>query len=324
MSLVMDGNQVRGITAYNMSSGEVAGIQSKVVILATAGHQGIWSGSANGAGLGSSLAASAGISLNGLANNPTHPLTVRGTDLNISIDVLGSGGRVRKSSGEDVESSEVGEDDCILDLRSIDSAAHAWFTNTRSQIKDRTGLDISRDVVPISRSIAATTGGAPVDDHGRVTIEDGSKWATGLYAAGRSAHNGMHGEGLLAGNLLLDDLVGGRNAGAHAGAWAAEAKFAGSNLVEEACEAAKARIEALQNGTGSSVGQVAATLSSIMASCRNGSRDEASLKAAAASLAALKSTGIKVTDSSMVMNTELSAALEVEGMISIAEQIASS
>jgi succinate dehydrogenase/fumarate reductase flavoprotein subunit len=61
-----------------------------------------------------------------------------------------------------------------------------------------------------------------------------------------------------------------------------------------------------------------------MASCRNGSRDEASLKAAAASLATLKATGIKVTDSSMVMNTELSAALEVEGMISIAEQIASS
>jgi succinate dehydrogenase/fumarate reductase flavoprotein subunit len=134
----------------------------------------------------------------------------------------------------------------------------------------------------------------------------------------------MHGEGLLAGNILLDDLVGGRNAGAHAGAWAAEAKFAGSNLVEESSEAAKARIEALQNSTGSSVGQVAATLSSIMASCGNGSRDEASLKAAAASLATLKSTGIKVTDSSMVMNTELSAALEVEGMISIAEQIASS
>ena len=324
MSLVMDGNQVRGITAYDMSAGEVVGIQSKAVILATAGHQGIWSGSANGAGLGSSLAASAGISLSGLANNPTHPLTVRGTDLNISIDVLGSGGRVRKSSGEDVDSSEVGEDNCILDLRSMDSAAHVWFANTRSRIKDRTGLDISREVVPISSTIAVTTGGAPVDDHGRVTIEDGSKWATGLYAAGRSAHNGMHGEGLLAGNLLLDDLVGGRNAGAHAGAWVAEANFAGSKLVEDASSAAKARIEALQNGAGSSVGQVAATLSSIMDSCSNGSRDEASLKAAAASLADLKSTGIKVTDSSMVMNTELSAALEIQDMISLAEQIARS
>ncbi len=134
----------------------------------------------------------------------------------------------------------------------------------------------------------------------------------------------MHGEGLLAGNLLLDDLVGGRNAGAHAGAWVAEANFAGSKLVEDASSAAKARIEALQNGAGSSVGQVAATLSSIMDSCSNGSRDEASLKAAAASLADLKSTGIKVTDSSMVMNTELSAALEIQDMISLAEQIARS
>ncbi len=324
MSLVMDGNQIRGLTAYDQSTGEVIGIQAKAVVLATDGHQGIWSGAANGAGLGAALAASAGIALSGMASTPSHPLTVRGTDLNISLDVLGAGGRVRKSSGEDVDPSEVGEDDCILDLRNLDSDANAWFANTRSQIKDRTGFDISRDVVPISSSIAATTGGAPVDEHGRVTIGDGSKWATGLYAAGRSANNGMHGAGLLSGNLLLDDLVGGAAAGAHAGEWAANASFGGSSHVEQATEAGQARVEALRSDEGASVGQTAATLSSIMASCTNGSRDEASLKAAAASLADLKSAGIKLTDSSKVMNTELATALQVEGMIALAEQIANS
>lgn len=324
MSLVMDGDQVRGITAYDQATGQVIGIQAKAIILATEGHQGIWSSPANGSGLGSTLAAAAGISLSGLANNPTHPLTVRGTDLNISLDVIGSGGRVRKSSGEDVDPSEVGADDCILDLRTLDSEAIPWFANTRSQIKDRTGLDISRDVVPIASSIAATTGGAPVDEHGRVTIADGSKWATGLYAAGRSAHNGMHGAGLLAGNLLLDDLVGGDAAGSHAGAWTAEASFGGSAHIKAATEESQARVENLRNGEGSSVGQTGATLSSIMASCANGSRDEASLKAAAASLANLKSSGIKVTDSSSVMNTELATALKIEGMIALAEQIVES
>ena len=103
-----------------------------------------------------------------------------------------------------------------------------------TRIKDRTGLDISRDVIPITTSIATTTGGAPVDEHGRVTFSKGKKWATGLYAAGRSAHNGMHGEGMLAGNLILDDLVGGGKAGSHAGTWAKEASFGGSNLVEKA------------------------------------------------------------------------------------------
>ncbi len=324
MSLVMDNDQIRGLTAYDKSTGGVVGIQTKAVILATDGHQGIWSSPANGAGLGSSLAGSAGIALTGLASTPSHPLTVRGTDLHLSLDVIGAGGRIRKSSGEDVDSSEVGADDCILDLRNLDSDATAWFANTRSRIKDRTGLDISRDVVPITTSIAATTGGAPVDEHGRVTISDGKKWATGLYAAGRSAHNGMHGEGLLAGNLLLDDLVGGAAAGAHAGAWATDSSFGGSAQILAATEESEARIEALRSDEGASVGQTAATLASIMASSANGSRDEASLKAAAASLSELKSKGIKVTDPSSLMNTELATALQVEGMIVLAEQIANS
>ena len=116
MSLVMDGKQVRGLTAYDSNSGQVIGIQAKAVVLATTGHQGVWSSPSDGEGLGSALIAEAGLSLTGMANNPTHPLTVRGTDLNITLDVLGSGGRVRKSNGEDVDPSEVGEDDCILDL----------------------------------------------------------------------------------------------------------------------------------------------------------------------------------------------------------------
>lgn len=61
-----------------------------------------------------------------------------------------------------------------------------------------------------------------------------------------------------------------------------------------------------------------------MSSCVNGSRDENSLATAASSLAELKSAGIKITDSSSVMNTELSTALKLEGMISVAEQISKS
>ena len=324
MSLVMDGKQVRGLTAYDSNSGQVIGIQAKAVVLATTGHQGVWSSPSAGAGLGSALIAGAGLSLTGMANNPTHPLTVRGTDLKITLDVLGSGGRVRKSNGEDVDPSEVGEDDCILDLRGLESDAQAWFSNTRNRVKDRTGLDISREVIPITTSIATTTGGAPVDEHGRVTFSKGKKWATGLYAAGRSAHNGMHGEGMLPGNQMLDDLVGGNQAGSHAGTWAKEAAFGGSNLVEKAVEKSSKKLESLKSGNGASVGQVSATLASVMSSCTNGSRDESSLKAAADAVADMKKNGIKVTDQSSVMNTEMCSALKLQGMLTLAEQITKS
>jgi len=324
ISLVMDKNQVRGITVIDINTGQIRGIQTKAIILATEGYQGIWTSPANGAGLGASLAADAGITLSGLSNHPHHPLTIRGTDLHLSLDLLGSGGRVRKSSGEDIDPSEAGDDDSVLDLRSIESNASVWFNQTRAQIKNRTGLDMSREVIPISSTIATTTGGAPVDEHGRVTLSKGKKWATGLYAAGRSAHNGMHGESLLPGNLILDDLVSGSVAGLHAGEWVKEAPFGGSNLVEKEITKSEKKIQNLRSSDGNSVGQTAATLVSIMSSCVNGSRDENSLSTTASSLAELKLAGIKITDSSSVMNTELSTALKLEGMISVAEQISKS
>jgi succinate dehydrogenase/fumarate reductase flavoprotein subunit len=237
------------------------------------------------------------------------------------LDLLGSGGRVRNNAGDDVELSEVDVDNCILDLRNLNSDAEVWFSQTRRRIKDRTGLDINRDVVPITATIAATTGGAPIDEHGRVTIEEGNRWATGLYAAGRSANSGAHGVGLLSGNLLLDDLVGGQAAGTHAGEWVQNASFGGSSLVSEAQNAAQDRIEALQNGVGHSVGQTAATLISIMSNSVNGSRDESSLKAAKQALTNLSAAGIRVTDGTSVMNMELATALKLEGMLTLADSI---
>ena len=53
----------------------------------------------------------------------------------------------------------------------------------------------------------------------------------------------------------------------------------------------------------------------------NGSRDEKDLKAAATGLAGLREMGIRVTDPSMVMNTELVTAIHLEGMITLAEAI---
>ena len=61
-------------------------------------------------------------------------------------------------------------------------------------------------------------------------------------------------------------------------------------------------------------------MSSIMGNL-NGSRDEKDLEAAATGLAELREMGIRVTDPSMVMNTELVSAIHLEGMIALAEAI---
>ncbi len=321
LSLVMDKNQVRGLTAIDLNSGEILGIQAKSVILATEGYQGIWSIPANGAGEGAALASSAGIQLGGMEHLPNHPLTIRDTDTFLSFDLLGSGGRIRKSSGEDIPPEEVGIDDSVLDLRGIDNSASVWFNQTRMRVKTRLGLDISNDVVPITFGVAATIGGAPVDEYGRVTMDGGKKWATGLYAAGRSAYTGMHGKSILPGNIMLEDLVTGKSAGSHAGTWTKESTFSGSKLIDQEVENAQKRIESLYNSDGDSVGQTAATLKSVMSSCINGKRNESSLQSASKYLSNLKSKQIKITDKSRVMNTEMATALKLQGMIELANQI---
>jgi len=61
-------------------------------------------------------------------------------------------------------------------------------------------------------------------------------------------------------------------------------------------------------------------MSSIMGNL-NGSRDEKALEAAATGLAGLRESGIRVTDSSIVMNTELVTAIHLQGMFALAEAI---
>ena len=128
---------------------------------------------------------------------------------------------------------------------------------------------------------------------------------------------------MLPGNLLLDNLVSGQSAGAHAGKWAKGASFGGSSVVAAASNEASIRIASLSNSSGHSVGQVSASISSTMQNL-NGNRNESALASASSALDEIRDIGIKVTDKSSVMNTELAAALHLEGMLMLAGIIVSS
>ena len=128
---------------------------------------------------------------------------------------------------------------------------------------------------------------------------------------------------MLPGNLLLDDLVSGQSAGTNAGNWAKNASFGGSSVVDAASNEASIRITSLSNNSGHSVGQVSASISSTMQNI-NGNRNESALASASSALDEIRGAGIKVTDKSSVMNTELASALHLEGMLRLAGIIVSS
>ncbi len=68
------------------------------------------------------------------------------------------------------------------------------------------GLDITKDLIPVSPASHYFMGGIRTDLWGRTSIE-------GLYAAGEAACTGVHGANRLASNSLLEGLVFGARAG---------------------------------------------------------------------------------------------------------------
>jgi succinate dehydrogenase / fumarate reductase flavoprotein subunit len=315
----MDSKQVRGITILNIQSGEVFGMQAKAVILATDGYQGLWSNISEGPGTGVSLAASAGIKLEGMSNVPKHHLTIKGTSLHLPVDVLSAGGRYRKDSGDDLEiGEEQSGENCVLDLRNLDSDAKVWYAQTIRRIEERTGLNVDYDVIPVYSSIAFTIGGAPIDDQGRVTFNSQKMWYTGLYAAGRSANTGMHGDGYLPGNLQLEDLVTGEAAGSHAGKWSQTANFAGSNKIEKELSKVSKNIDNYFSNDGQSVGEISSKVTNLGKNIHNNSEKNIS------NVKALQEAKISLTDQSRVMNTELVTAIQIKSMVPIIEAISQS
>ena len=319
LSLVMDNKQVRGITVLDIQSGEVFGVQAKAVILATDGYQGLWSNISEGSGTGVSLAAAAGIKLEGMSNMSKHHLTIKGTNLHLPVDILSVGGRYRKDSGEDLDiGNEENGDNCVLDLRSLEPDAKVWYAQTIRRIEERTGLNINSEVIPVYSSVAFTLGGAPIDENGRVTFNSQKMWYTGLYAAGRSANTGMHGEGYLPGNLQLEDLVTGEAAGNHAGNWVKNINFAGSQKIEKALSQASENIENYFSTEGHPIGEISNQIANLAKNIHNNNDTNIS------NAHELKEVKISLTDQSRAMNTELVNAIQIKSMVPIIEAISKS
>src|SRR5688572_8018031 len=88
------------------------------------------------------------------------------------------------------------------------------------------GLDITRDLIPVTPAAHYVIGGASVDPDGRTSVSR-------LFAVGEVACSGLHGANRLASNSLLEGLVLGDHAGQIAAAEAELAKEAQDDLEGE-------------------------------------------------------------------------------------------
>jgi L-aspartate oxidase len=92
-----------------------------------------------------------------------------------------------------------------LDLRHLDpERVRTRFPRIHAMCL-RFGVEITRDLVPVTPAAHYVMGGVATDLHGRTTLP-------GLFAAGEAAGTGVHGANRLASNSLLEGLVFGARA----------------------------------------------------------------------------------------------------------------
>ena len=241
VSLIHNNKSVCGVITADLVNGNFVAIQCKAIIIADGGFEEIFTnGKSN---LGMDLALSSGVPLRGMEFISKSPLSVKDTNMILPLGMMNSGASIHQVDGTPIEATTIIEmcnvsadsGTVVLDAREMGEQAK-WWNSIFRNVKQRTGIDISKQTVALENQVDATLGGIPIDEHGRVVIGKWSRWFTGLYSAGDASCSGLHGAGLLQGNRLLDSLAGGNSAGTHAGKWSSSSKFSGANLIKESLE----------------------------------------------------------------------------------------
>ena len=223
-----------GAVMLNEENGEVCPVTAKVTVLATGGAGQVYWRTSNPPGAtgdGTAAAYRSGGVLTDMEFIQFHPtiFALPGAPAFLITEALRGEGAVLRNIrkkrfmpdyhplGELAPRDEVsraivseikrtGGDYVLLDATPIRAAILKDRFPTAYTACLRYGLDITRDLVPVSPGAHFMIGGVETDIWGRASIR-------GLFAAGEAASTGVHGANRLASNSLLEGLVFGARAG---------------------------------------------------------------------------------------------------------------
>ena len=349
-SLLVEDGRCVGITALNQRSGAMNAVRAKTVILTTGGNGRVYAFSTNGqicTGDGMALAYRAGVPLKDMEMVQFHPTGLPSTGILITEAVRGEGGYLTNNKGERFlkdyvpTKMELGPRDIIsraeitefekgngfegeygpymhLDVRHLGEATiDRKLPFMRELGLDYVGIDIVHDPIPVRPVEHYMMGGIDADITGATAMP-------GLYAAGECANVGLNGANRLGSNSLSECLVFGAAAGRAASQFAREATAPTSNPVDSLLRDETRRIEKryLEATDGTEKlstirGEMARSMDENVGVFRTGE----GLKNQVAKIEKLREsyTRLKIEDRSRVFNTELTAALELDYMLELAE-----
>ena len=351
--LLIEDSRCVGVVALDQRSGRFDAITAKAVILATGGMGRIYAFTTNGnicTGDGMALAYRAGVGLKDMEMVQFHPTGLPFTGILITEAVRGEGGYLTNKNGDRFlkdyvpNKMELGPRDIIsramitefeagrgfegphgkymhLDVRHLgEEVIDRKLPFMRELGREFVGIDIVHDPIPVRPVMHYMMGGVDADISCATTV-------AGLYAAGECANVGLNGGNRLGSNSLSECLVFGAAAGRAAAEYASTAKAVTTNPVDAMLWDEARRVEAAyleKTGGDEKIGTIREEMQRDMDAGAGVFRTREGLEKLTKQLIALRErfARIKIEDSSRTFNTELTAALELDGMLEVAETIA--
>ncbi|MEJ2723041.1 MAG: succinate dehydrogenase flavoprotein subunit [Deltaproteobacteria bacterium] len=343
---------VTGVVAYELATGEVHFFHSRALVLATGGFGKLYQTTSNGhanTGDGAALAYRAGIPLEDLEFVQFHPTGIYGLGVLISEAARGEGGILRNDKGErfmekyaptikdlaarDVVSRAIekeiregrginGKDYVHLDLTHLGKdVLSEKLHEIASFARIYAGIEPAEEPIPVKPTCHYMMGGIPANAGGQV-LDEKQQPVTGLYAVGECACLSLHGANRLGTNSLLDLIVFGRLAGENilqgigSLAW-----------IEPQPQPEKATIERIkelkERKKGERIASVRRSLQSLMMEHCASFRTEEGLGKASSAVSDLKAQyeHVLLHDKGTRFNTDLTEAMELRGLLDLAEAI---
>ena len=248
LDLLMDEDgSCRGVLAWDLDSGTLHRFRAHMTILATGGYGRTYFSCTSAhtcTGDGNGMVLRAGLPLQDMEFVQFHPTGIYGAGCLISEGVRGEGGYLTNGEGErfmeryapnakDLASRDVVSRSMTIEIREgrgvgpLKDHIHLHLEHLDAEVIEKrlpgisesarifADVDVAKEPIPVLPTVHYNMGGIPTNYYGEaITLRDGDPEAVvpGLMAVGESACVSVHGANRLGSNSLVDIVVFGRAA----------------------------------------------------------------------------------------------------------------